>query len=409
MKDNGKNVILIIDDETANIMALTSILSTDYDVYAAKNGMDAIILAEEHLPDIILLDVIMPDMDGYEVIAELKNLETTKHIPVIFITGLNNPDAEKKGLALGAADYIPKPFNPDIVKLRVQIQIKLVNHIRALEERDEMERQLNLIRELEAGLRTAKEQAEYSRGLAEHSSRAKSEFLSRMSHEMRTPMNAIMGMLQILKVRGIPDNLKDYIHEISKASNHLLVMINDVLDVSGMEYGVFKLVNEPFNANKVFKDALESEEYNASQKNQSLITDIDPSIPETLYGDSKRLKQITANLLANAVKFTPEAGEIRFNVIKLCEDSDNALLQIEVSDNGIGISEEEQNNLFQLFEQIDGGNTRKHGGIGIGLALSKRIVDLMGGKIWVESEQDKGAKFTFTCNFPKYDKFSAAI
>jgi len=400
MNDKSKNVVLIIDDETTNIMALTSILSADYDVYAAKNGMDAIILAEEQLPDVILLDVLMPEMDGYEVIAALKKSENTKDIPVIFITGLTNPDAEKKGLALGAADYILKPFNPDIVKLRIQIQIKLVNHIRALEERDEMERQLNLIRELEAGLIAAKEQAEYSRGLAEHSSRAKSEFLSRMSHEMRTPMNAIMGMLQILKVRGIPENLKDYINEINKASNHLLVMINDVLDVTGMEYGVFKLSNEPFNILTAFKDVLETEEYNASQKNQSIIVTIDPDIPRSLFGDEKRLKQVMANLLANAVKFTPEAGEINFKAVKSGDEEDCVVLQIEVSDNGIGISDEEQNNLFQLFEQIDGSNTRRHGGIGIGLALSKRIVDMMGGRIWVESEPGKGAKFTFTCKFP---------
>jgi len=397
MNDAGKNVVLIIDDETANIIILTNILSPEYDVYAAKNGMDALMLAKEHLPDVILLDILMPEMDGYEVIATLKEMEKTQHIPVIFITGLNNPEAEKKGLALGAADYIPKPFNPDIVKLRVQIQIKLVNHIRALEERDEMERQLNIIKDLEAGLITAKEQAEHSRGLAEHSSRAKSEFLSRMSHEMRTPMNAIMGMLQILKVKGIPENLKEYISEISTASNHLLLMINDVLDVTGMEYGVFKLSSEPFNPVDLFKDILDTEEYNVSQKKQTLTSFIDPAIPPMLIGDEKRLRQIIANLIANAVKYTPDQGEISFNARKLNEDDGAFMLQIEVSDNGIGISDEHLSDLFQLFEQVDGSNTRKHGGIGIGLALSKRIVEMMGGDIWVESELNKGSKFTFTC------------
>jgi len=401
MTDNSKNVVLIVDDETANIMALTSILSPEYDVFAAKNGPDAITLADEHQPDIILLDVIMPDMDGYEVIAALKYSETAKSIPVIFITGLNNSEAEKKGLALGAADYITKPFNPEIVKLRVQNQIKLVNHIRALEERDEMERQLNLIKELEAGLITAKEQAEYNRSIAEHSSRAKSEFLSRMSHEMRTPMNAIMGMLQIIKVRGIPDNLKDYINEIHTASNHLLVMINDVLDVTGMEYGVFKLSCEKFDVHAAFRDALESEEYNASQKNQTLTSSTDPSIPQMLIGDEKRLKQIITNLLANAVKFTPDKGNINFKALKKVETNETITLEIEVTDNGIGMTQDQQKNLFQLFEQADGSNTRKHGGIGIGLALTNRIVDMMDGEIKVESEPDKGSKFTFTCVLSK--------
>ena len=395
--EKRKNLVLIIDDETANIIALTNILSKEYDVFAAKNGADAIALAEEHMPDVILLDVIMPEMDGYEVISTLKTLEKTKEIPVIFITGLDNVEAERKGLALGAADYIPKPFNPDIVKLRVQIQIKLVNHIRALEERDEMERQLNQIRELEAGLIAAKEQAEHHRELAEHSSRAKSEFLARMSHEMRTPMNAINGMLQVVKMRGIPDNIKTHIDEINTASAHLLEMIDDVLDISGIEHGIFKLNNDLFNTIVMFKEIYETAEYNASQKKQVLHFNLDPSIPPSLFGDENRLKQIISNLLANAVKFSHENGEIGFKAQVQNNEGGKIKLQFEITDNGIGISEEQQKGLFTIFEQADGSKTRKHGGIGLGLALSKRIAEMMDGDIQVESELDKGAKFTFTC------------
>jgi len=405
MTDNIKNVVLIIDDETANIIALTNFLSPDYAVFAAKNGPDAITLAVKHLPDVILLDVLMPDMDGYEVIGTLKKIEKTREIPVIFITGLDNADAEKKGLALGAADYIAKPFNADIVKLRVQMQIKLVNHLRTLEERDEMERQLNLIRELEAGLIAAKEQAEHSRELAEHSSRAKSEFLARMSHEMRTPMNAIMGLLQISRMKGIPDNISSYIDDIGKNASNLLELINDVLDVTGMEYGVFKLNEEPFDIQSMLQDVLETTQYNASQKKQILTSNIDRMLPVTLIGDEKRFKQVIANLLANAVKYSPEKGEITFGVRlhsghnSLDDENDMITLQVKVEDNGIGISEDQQKGLFTIFEQADGGATRKHGGIGLGLALSKRIVEMMGGNMWVNSEPGKGAKFTFTCRF----------
>jgi len=396
-----KNLVLIIDDETANIIALTNILSPEYDVFAAKNGLDAIALAEEHVPDVILLDVLMPEMDGYEVISTLKSLENTKSIPVIFITGLDNIEAERKGLALGAADYIPKPFNPDIVMLRVQIQIKLVNHIRALEERDEMERQLNIIRELEAGLIAAKEQAEQHRELAEHSSRAKSEFLARMSHEMRTPMNAINGMLQIVKMKGIPENIQSYFEEISTASAHLLEMINDILDISGIEHGVFKINNDVFNTVIMFKEIYESVEYNTSQKSQKLNFKVDPAIPATLIGDEKRLKQVIFNLLVNAVKFTPDNGEISFDARVQSDEDSSITLQIEVADNGIGISEEQQQELFTIFEQLDGSNKRKHAGIGLGLALSKRIAEMLGGDIMLESELGKGAKFTFTCVLEK--------
>ena len=391
------NIVLIIDDETANIIALTNILSSSYNVFAAKNGPDAITLAEKHLPDVILLDVLMPGMDGYEVISTLKSTDKTRDIPVIFITGLDNIDAEKKGLSLGAADYIPKPFNPDIVKLRVQIQIKLVNHIRAIEERDEMERQLNIIKELEAGLIEAKEKAEHNRELAEHSNRAKSEFLSRMSHEMLTPMNAIMGLLQVVKIQGLPVGSRDLIDDIDENAAGLLELINDVLDVSGMEYGAFKLSEEPFNVFHMLKEVLEAAKHNASKKEQIIDSSIDPAIPASLIGDSKRLKQIIANLLANAVKFSHEKSGIRFDAKVLSEDHNTVKLQFSVEDNGIGISEEHQKGLFTIFEQADGSASRKHGGIGLGLALSKRIVAMMDGDIWVESELDKGSKFTFTC------------
>ena len=401
MNEERKNKVLIIDDETANIIALTNILSQEYDILASKNGKDAITLSEDHMPEVVLLDVLMPDMDGYEVITELKKSEKTRHIPVIFITGLDNIEAEKKGLALGAADYIPKPFHADIVKLRVQIQIKLVNYIRTLEERDEMERQLNLIKELEAGLIAAKEEAESNRELAEHSSRAKSEFLARMSHEMLTPMNAVMGMLQIIKIRGVPENIANCINEIKSASSHLLEMINDVLDVTGMEYGVFKLNEATFDVKSTIRGILETVEFNAAQKKQTLITTIDPMIPSYLLGDENRLSQVISNLLANAVKFTPDCGEISFSAKKIEDGSDSVTLKFEVIDNGIGISDEQQQALFMIFEQADGSNTRKHGGIGIGLALSKRIIEMMGGEIWIDSDLEKGAKFTFTCKFRK--------
>ena len=403
MDNTNKNVVLIVDDETANIIALSNILSPDYDVYAAKNGRDAIILVNEHTPDVILLDVLMPEMDGYEVIAELKSSESTKSIPVIFVTGLENKEAERKGLTLGAADYIPKPFSSDIVRLRVQNQLKIVNHIRALEERDEMERQLRKIQELEAGLIAAKEQAEHSRELAEHSSRAKSEFLSRMSHEMRTPMNAIIGMMQVARMRGIPDNLKTYIDAIDTASKDLMRIIDDVLDVSGMEYGVFKLLEAPFDIGAMLTDVLVSAKYNASIKEHTLLSSIEAGLPSMLIGDERRLKQVTGTLLANAVKYTPENGEIVFDARIQSKDSSAVTLRIEVSDNGIGIAEDQKARLFELFEQADGSNTRKHGGIGIGLALSKRIALMMGGDIVVESEPGKGAKFIFTCKLPVAD------
>jgi len=372
--DTGvKNSILIVDDEKTNLVALTQILNSEYTVYAAKNGQQAIEVAKEFHPDIILLDVLMPDIDGYNAIAELKKIEETKKIPVIFITGLNDTDSEKKGLALGAVDYIYKPFHPEIVKLRVQTHLKIINHTRTL---------------------AAKEEVEYL-------SRAKSEFLARMSHEMRTPMNAIMGMMQIIKIRGAPDNIKDNLGKIDIACAQMMRLIDDTLDISGMEYGIFKIASYNFNFYAMIEAISQSVGYNASEKFQTLKFKIDPSIPSSLEGDEKRLKQVITTLLANAVKFTPDNGEISFEAFVLKDENEIITLQIEVCDNGIGISKEHQNKLFNIFEQADGGNTRKHGGIGLGLALSKHIIGKMGGSIWIESELDKGSKFIFTCELKK--------
>jgi signal transduction histidine kinase len=394
MENTEKNRLLIVDDDSENIIALRSILTPEYTVYAAKDGETAIELAKKHLPDLIILDVIMPEMNGYRVLSVLKNAPETKNIPVVYVTGLSSSENEEIGLSLGAADYIHKPFFPPVVKLRIQTQIKLVNHIRALEERDEMEQQLNKIKELEAGLITAKERAEYF-------IRARGEFLSRMSHEMLTPMNEIAGMLHVAKMQCYSNTLKEYLDKIDESSHHLLNLINDILDVSSVEYGVFKLNESKFSFGAMFQSLLQNALNNASKKNLNISHEVDPTLPDALFGDEKRLFQVISSVLSNAIKYTPDNGEISINVTAIEEDERRIALQFEIADNGIGISDEQQKNIFEIFEQIHGRPNRKYGGIGIGLALSKSIVEMMGGNISVESELNKGAKFTFVCKLQK--------
>jgi len=368
MDERKKNSVLIVDDENSNIMALTHILSAEYAVYAAKNGRKAIEAAEKYLPDVILLDVVMPEMDGYAVIAALKNNDRTKNIPVIFITGLSHADDEEKGLSLGAADYIGKPFSPAIVRLRVQNQIKIINQTRLIIEKE----------------------------TAEKSSRARSEFLSRMSHEMRTPMNAIMGMTALAKNAVNTEKRDDMLDKISGASGQLLRLIDDVLDMSDIEDNKLRLSCSEFSFAVTVRDILNKANPDIKKKQQSLTTDIDPSIPDTLIGDERRLEQVILNLLSNASKFTPEQGSIQINAFVRSVEYDTLAMQIEVIDNGIGISGEQREKLFIAFEQADGGADRKFGGAGLGLAISKHIVGLMGGEIWAESEPGKGSKFIFT-------------
>jgi len=532
MEFRKKNSVLIVDDERVNISSLKGILSPEYTVYASINGKEALDTAFKFTPDLVLLDVLMPDMDGYEVIAALKESEKTRDIPVIFITGLDDTNAEMKGLALGAADYISKPFHHGIVKLRVHHQMQLVQRQRqqmlvnliahnflinaytdtlyadtlrmvgefmaidavllynidknknvlvcksewivpeldmksCINEKIQLNDKIasaanNLLSEGESKLYfqsadhnaknyselnkegvenyiaapifikgkmsailvfSRKKDAQWSENdidfailvasifssvyerdamqQEEYLSRAKSEFLSRVSHEMRTPMNAIIGMLQVIKVSGVPDNIKNHCNSMNEAAQSLMRYIDDVLDISDLGYGTFKLSDAEFNFKTMVFDALKNADDKASKKKQILDCKVDSAIPESLYGDEKRLKQVITSILANAVKFTSEEGDIFFTANKTNDEDGFITIQMEVTDTGIGISKEQQDKLFTMFEQLDGSLTRTHGGIGIGLALSKRILEMMGGTIWVESELGKGSKFIFTCKLKK--------
>jgi signal transduction histidine kinase/CheY-like chemotaxis protein/PAS domain-containing protein len=233
------------------------------------------------------------------------------------------------------------------------------------------------------------------------STRAKSEFLANMSHEMRTPMNAIIGMTQIAK--GAPDpGKKDYcLCKIEDASNHLLGVINDILDMSKIEANKFELSMTEFNFEKILYKAVTVVNFRVEEKKQHFTVHLGEGIPRTLIGDDQRLTQVITNLLSNAVKFTPEEGYINLNSSVLSKDQDENgtqfyTLQVDVSDSGIGISAEQQERLFRSFEQADSNTSRKFGGTGLGLAISRQIVEMMGGRIWVTSQPGIGAVFSFT-------------
>jgi signal transduction histidine kinase/DNA-binding response OmpR family regulator len=228
------------------------------------------------------------------------------------------------------------------------------------------------------------------------STRAKSEFLANMSHEMRTPMNAIIGMTSIAKSAG-DTGKKDYcLNKIEDASNHLLGVINDILDMSKIEANKFELSSEEFNFEKTLRRAVNVITFRTEEKKQNFLVHLGENIPQSLIGDDQRLAQVITNLLSNAVKFTPEGGHIHLDSSLVMEEDGLCTLQIEVRDSGIGITEEQQKRLFKSFEQADNNTSRKFGGTGLGLAISKKIVEMMGGKIWVESEYGKGSKFIFT-------------
>lgn len=232
--------------------------------------------------------------------------------------------------------------------------------------------------------------------MAEAASQAKSEFLSRMSHEMRTPMNAILGMTQIAIQSDDLTKIHECLDKTEHASKHLLSLINDVLDLSAIEAGSLALHLEEFDLRATLDSICTMAEISAQEKDLIFNADIDPDLPGHVIGDALRFSQIAMNLLGNAVKFTPSGGQVSLAIQKGDETEDALCLVTSVSDTGIGISEENIGRLFQSFEQIDGGSARKFGGSGLGLSISRKLASLMGGTITIASIPGHGATFTFT-------------
>jgi signal transduction histidine kinase/DNA-binding response OmpR family regulator/ABC-type amino acid transport substrate-binding protein len=239
------------------------------------------------------------------------------------------------------------------------------------------------------------------------STRAKSNFLSNMSHEMRTPMNAIIGMAAIGKtVSGVEK--KDYAFgRIESASSHLLGVINDILDMSKIEANKFELSFAEFDFEKMLQKVADVINFRVEEKQQKFSIRIDGNIPGMLVGDDQRLAQVITNLLSNAVKFTPERGSVRLDASLLKEEDGICTIRIEVADTGIGISPDQQARLFKSFQQADNSISRKFGGTGLGLAISKQIVDMMGGTIWITSQMGQGATFSFTIQAKRVQRDAA--
>ncbi len=244
------------------------------------------------------------------------------------------------------------------------------------------------------------EKLEASRKLALASSAAKGEFLSNMSHEIRTPMNAIIGLSYLALKTDLTPLQKGYIRRIQTSSQHLLGIINDILDFSKIEAGKMDIERTAFELDKVLDTVAGLIAEKADEKGLELIFDVDPGVPNFLTGDSLRLGQVLINYANNAVKFT-ERGEIGIKVRKIEESDDEVMLRFEVTDTGIGITEEQKKRLFQSFEQADGSITRQHGGTGLGLAISKKLAEMMGGQVGVESRYGEGSVFWFTARLGK--------
>jgi len=381
MENIKKNSILVVDDERFNLEILINILNPEYTVYITKSGFSAVEMTNKLLPDLILLDIIMPDMNGFEVLKKLKATDITRHIPVILITGLSNAEDEEKGLELGAADYIYKPFNAGIVKSRVRNQIQIVNQIHEV---------IKLQKDFKAATKTV-----------ETANRGKSIFLTKMSHEMRTPINAILGIAGIqLENETLPLNIREEFSRILSSGDLLLSIINNILDMSNIELEKVEFLPAQYDVANMIYDTIFFNIIKYENKPIDVIVDVDENVPSVLFGDEHGIKQILNNLLSNAFRYT-KAGKIKLSVNAKPASGesqentdDNVMLVFSVCDTGQGMTTEQVGKLFDEYSRFNMESTHKTGGMGLGMNISQNLIHMMGGKLLVESEPDQGSLFT---------------
>ena len=379
--------ILIIDDNATNLSVLTEYLeSSDFQIMVARNGAAGIDKARRGQPDLILLDILMPDMDGFETCRRLKADPDTQEIPVLFITALQSVEDKVKGFAVGGVDYLTKPLQEEEVLARVRTHLQLQAQKKQLQQ---------YARELQQ----AKELAESAQKIAESANHAKSVFLANMSHELRTPLNGILGYAQILnRQHDLSAVMRDGLTIIYQSGQHLLTLINDILDLAKIEARKVELYPTEVKLTDFLDGIVGIMRMRAQQKDVRFVVERDPRLPTGIHADEKRLRQVLLNLLGNAVKFTNSGGAVTFRVGATGE-APVQTIRFEVIDTGVGMTAEQLQRIFTPFEQV-GDVSRRAEGTGLGLAISQQLVTLMGGTIQVTSVAEQGSTFWFAAAFP---------
>ncbi len=379
-----KTNILIVDDRAENIIALEALLQRDdINILSTTRPNDALRIAWENDIALALVDVQMPEMDGFELVKILKGHPKTKDITVIFVTAISTDTAfALQGYQSGAVDYLYKPLNPFVTAAKVDAFIRFNRTQRDLKIKNQE------LLDFQDKLIKAKE-------LAEQGKRIKENFLANMSHEIRTPINGIIGITRLLQLTDLSEEQQEMINLLEVSSNSLLGVINDILDLSKIESGKFKIVRSATQLRAICGDVVNLLKIKAKDKGITLNLEIANEIPDTVIADSLRLNQILMNLVSNAIKFTIE-GSVTLKVEVMNRTETDCMIKFSVIDTGIGIAKENIDKIFETFEQAEDSTTLKFGGTGLGLSIVKQLATLKNGLLEVTSEEFKGSTFSFS-------------
>ncbi len=403
--------LLVVDDRPENLLAMTHVLANvDIDVVTADSGAEALAKMIHDDFFLVLLDVQMPEMDGIEVAMLMRDRAATRTTPVIFVTAIDSGVHRKfRGYEAGAVDFLSKPIDADILRCKVDVFRRLHCQRQDLErevaERLRVEDQL---KEYTATLETTNKALQKASEAAGSANQAKSEFLANMSHEIRTPMTAILGFSDLLLENlERPENIAAA-NTIKRNGQHLLELINDILDLSKIEAGKLKVEAIEFSPSEVIGTVTSLMRVRAEAKGLSLSATYRGGIPKTILSDPTRFRQILTNLIGNAIKFTTTGSvHLVVGLVPIPPDADgrqSPCLRVDVTDTGIGMTKEQAAKLFKPFVQADSSTTRKFGGTGLGLTISKQLAEMLGGNLTSTSSAGEGSTFTVTIETGPLDR-----
>jgi signal transduction histidine kinase len=399
-------MLLLVDDQAFIGEAVRRAVANerDIDFHFCAKAEDAVAAAEQIRPTVILQDLVMPGMDGLELVRRYRSTPATLHTPVIVLSVREEADTKSAAFAAGANDYLVKL--PDRTELLARIRYHSAACIAQL-ERDEAMRAL---RESQQQLIATNTSLISLNQKLEQATQAKSEFLAMMSHEVRTPLNGVLGFSDLLLESALTPEQRSYVETISTSGRALLTVLNDILDFSKIEAGKLELECEAFDLGRCIRSMCELFEPRGREQGTAISCVIDPSLPARVAGDEIRLQQVLGNLVSNAVKFTT-GGRITITVTPgsreeldlhrtaepdpTSDDSGELLLRISVRDTGTGIPEGKRDLLFRSFSQLSASQARTHGGTGLGLAICRKLTQLMGGEIWFQAPDLPGSEFVF--------------